>query len=176
MITISLEKCNDMISIKLNDNSLHKIKVRNVIISMKHPDEDLMKLKDEIDKIESPLSFSLTTRDFKDTISDATSYGDRITIEKHGQGPLILKFIRAHTNVCSEEYSNEDKIELKSSIGNNESFICTLHTLLLKCISVSIMNNRINVKCLNENKALLTSTIGDLINFTIVAENTSAIH
>ena len=175
-ISISLERGNDMISIKLNDHSLNKVKIRNVIISIKHPEEELLNLQKEIHEMKIPLSFSLTTRDFKDTISDATSYGDRITIEKHGSNPLILKFIRAHTNICSEEYNSEYKIDLHSELEENESFICTLHTLLLKCISVSIMNNKINIKCLSENRALLSSSIGDIIQFTILAENITALY
>lgn len=170
LISISLEAGNDMIQIKLNDNELNKVKIRNVIISEKMPDESLQQIEKEISELSIPLSFSLTTRDFKDTISDATSYGDKITIEKHGKCPLVLKFIRAHTNICSEEYKDESKIDLESEL-EDDSFICTLHTLLLKCISVSITNNKVNIKCLPENRALLSSSIGDLITFTILAEN-----
>lgn len=173
MISISLEAGNDMIQIKLNDNELNKTKIRNVIISEKRPDEVLQNLENEINQLVPPLSFSLTTRDFKDTISDATSYGDKITIEKHGSCPLILRFIRAHTNICSEEYNDETKIDLDTNL-EDESFICTLHTLLLKCISVSITNNKVGIKCLPNNKAILSSSIGDLINFSILAENHSS--
>ena len=170
---ISLESCSDMIQVKLTDNSLQKIKLRNIVISERLPDETLLSTENDIQTANVQLEFTLTTRDFKDTISDATNYGDKITIEKHGDGPLILKFMRAHTNICSEEYSNDTKIDLKSSLEANDSFICVLHTILLKCISVSVINNKINIRCLSNNRAILSSSIGELIDFTIFAENLS---
>uniref|UniRef100_A0A6C0LKP3 Proliferating cell nuclear antigen PCNA N-terminal domain-containing protein n=1 Tax=viral metagenome TaxID=1070528 RepID=A0A6C0LKP3_9ZZZZ len=177
-ISICLEQGNDMITIMLHDNNLDKVKRRFIIISEKIPSEELLSLDKDIDDISTsaPLSFSLTTRDFKDTISDATNYGDKITIEKHGDGPLVLKFIRAHTNICAEEYNDNNKIDLTSELEDDESFICTLHTLLLKCISVSIVNNKVNIKCIGENKAMLSSNIGDVISFTIIAENLTHVY
>lgn len=170
LISILLERGNDMIQIKLTDKGLNKIKTRNVIISEKQPDDSLRGVHSEIKNLDSPLTFSLTTRDFKDTISDATSYGDKITIEKHGESPLILRFIKAHTNVCSEEYNDESKIDLESNL-DDDSFICILHTLILKSISVSIINNKIKIKCLPNNGALLSSSIGELIDFSVLVIN-----
>lgn len=170
-INISLESCSDMIQIKLSDNSLQKVKIRNVIISERLPEGDLLNIKKDISDSVVQIDFTLTTRDFKDTISDATNYGDKITIEKHGNNPLLLKFMKAHTNICSEEYNNESKIDLKSNLEENDSFMCILHTILLKCISVSVINNSINIRCLHDNKAILSSSIGELIDFTIMAEN-----
>lgn len=169
-IFISFESSSDMLRIRLNDTTLAKVKTRDVIISDKMADDALLGVEQEIKDTESPLSFSLTTRDFKDTIADATSYGDKIRIEKHGASPLCLIFSRVHTNICTEEYSDPDKINLECTLDENDSFLCVLHTMLLKCISVSVISNKVNIKCLSNNRAVLTSQLNDLLDFSIFAE------
>ena len=170
-IKISLEEGNDMINIELYDNTLHKIKKRGIITSESLPEELLQNVERELRESSCPISFSLTTRDFKDTVADAGNYGDKITIEKHGLGPLLLKFIKAHTNICSEEYTSSSKIDLISDLDETESYRCTLHTHLLKELSVSIVNNKVNIKCLKNNKAIISSSISDIIDFSIFADN-----
>lgn len=169
-ISIILSEGSDMLKIKLNDSTLAKVKTREVIVSDRIADDELLTIDDELNENNKVLSFSLTTRDFKDTIADATSYGDKIRIEKHGFSPLYLTFSRAHTNICTEEYNDPDKIDLESNLEEKDSFLCILHTMLLKCISVSVISNKVNIKCLTNNRAILTSGLNDLISFSIFAE------
>lgn len=173
-VMISFAEGSDMLKIRLNDSNLTKIKTRDVIVSDKIADDELLTIEQEIRDCDSSLSFSLTTRDFKDTIADATSYGDKIRIEKHGKAPLCLTFSRAHTNICTEEYGDPDKINLDCNLEDNDSFLCILHTMLLKCISVSVISSKVNIKCLSNNKAILTSHLNDLLEFSIFAEKLSA--
>lgn len=176
-ILITFESGSDMLKIRLNDNILSKTKIREVIVSDKMADDALLNVADEIAGIESVLSFSLTTRDFKETIADATSYGDKIRIEKHGNSPLCLTFSKAHTNLCTEEYTDAEKIDLDCNLDENDSFLCVLHTMLLKCISVSVINNKVSIKCLLNNRAILTSQlsqVNDLLVFSIFAEKLQA--
>lgn len=172
-ILITLEAGVEMLKIQLNDNVLSKTKIREIMVSDKIADEELLNIEDEIKENNTILSFSLTTRDFKETITDATSYGDKIKIEKHGDSPLCLTFSKTHTNICTEKYNDSDKIDLVSNVDDNESFLCVLHTMILKCISVSVINNKIGIQCFNNNKALLTSQLShmnDLLVFSIFAE------
>jgi len=172
-ITFSYEKGDDMLQIRLDNASLGKIETRNVLICVKSPDENLLSLQQEMNSKTPIIDFTLPIREFKETVCSVCTFGDRFRIEKHGHGPLTISFSRTHTNACTDEFSEGDKIEMVHTLDPNESFSCHLHSLLLKSIAVSIINSKINIKCFNNNVALISSTITDICKFYIMAEKNS---
>ena len=168
--TFSYERGDDMLQIRLDNSNLGKIETRNVLICLKTPDEELYSVINEITTKKSVIKFSLPIREFKETVCSVCCYGDRFRIEKHGNGPLTIAFSRTHTNNCTDEFTDPEKIMLIHSITDNQSFSCHLYAMLLKAIAVSIINSKVDIQCYDNNIALISSTISDICTFHIMAE------
>lgn len=166
-IVIIYETIDNMLQIKLNNTKMSKIDTRNVLMHNISPDDDLLELEEKINDLKSILSFTLPPKDFKDTITDIVSYCDKVRLEKHGNGPLVLIFSKAHTNNCETEYTDPDKIELSHTLTENQSYKCEFLTTLLKSISVSIANSPVKIKCMENNEAIISYNIEDIITFNI---------
>jgi hypothetical protein len=169
-VSITYEECEENITIILNDLVLGKEKNYFVSVSNIEPGYNYSEIEKFIKEVDVRLSFSLSVKDFKETISDALHYGDKISIEKHGCAEMEIKFEKVCTDICIERYKDNDKINLISNIPDDESFRCCLHTITIKAITNSIINNSINIKCLDQNQAIFIIKILDIITLTIYAE------
>jgi len=167
-ILITFESNGEVLKFKLNDEEIKKIKTRSVGVNMKHPDDNLQEVEKDIEEANISLSFYLTTRDFKDTVADAASYGERIFIEKCGEGPLILKLSNVK-DIGIETYMDGTKIGLECELEEKEVYSCSLHTILLKSLAISVAST-IYFRCMHGNRAILSTKIADLVDFTIYAE------
>jgi hypothetical protein len=154
----------------LNDLVLCKEKKYFVAAASIEPGYNYTEMEKFVEGADFRLSFSLTVKDFKETISDALHYGDKISIERHGTEEMEIKFEKVCTDICVERYKDSEKINLISNIMDDESFRCCLHTITIKAITNSIINNTINIKCLEQNRAIFNIKILDIISFYIYAE------
>ena len=170
-ITIAYEHSDDMLQIRLDNNNIGKIETRNVLVNIRDIDDELSSVLNEINNDKHVLSFSLPAKEFKELICSVCSYGDKFKIEKHGHGPLTISFSRTHTNNCTDEFTDSDKISLFHNLTEKQTFTCQLYAILLKSIAGSIVNSKVMLKCFNDNIAIISSTITDICDVYIIAEN-----
>lgn len=166
-IQINYETVDNMLQIKLSNAKMSKEDTRDVLMCSKVPDDGLLNLEKKVNMILPVLSFSLPPKDFKDTITDIINYSDRFTLEKHGDGPLVFTFPKAHVNKCETEYNDPDKIALTHTLKENDSFNCVFYTSLLKSVSTSVANSNITFKCMDGNDAIIAYNIENVITFNI---------
>ena len=88
------------------------------------------------------LSFRLSSKDFKKTVTDISNYSTSMTIEKFGTKPLQITYTKENKLQYAESYRDPDKIFLVHDLKVNESFVCTLDDIsvaksITSCASVS---------------------------------------
>jgi hypothetical protein len=169
-ITITYEESDDYISITLLDIALGKEKKYAISASNIEPGYNYNDMERFVDNVDVRLAFSLSVKDFKETISDALHYGDKISIEKHGAEDMEIKFEKVCTDICIERYTDSEKINLISNIKEDESYRCCLHTVTIRAITNSIINNVINIKCLDQNQAIFNIKLLDILSLYVYAE------
>jgi len=168
-ISIEYENnCNncfdDSVRIKLIDMNLGREKKYTIPASVDATiPESYMYIHDRIFNTNVRLSFKLSVKDCKETIADASHYGAAISIEKHGNNDMEIKFEKISTDACTETYRDDKKIGLNHNISENESFSCTVHTVTIKALTSGMMNNDIWIKCLDGNDAILHVGISESI-------------
>lgn len=173
-ITLSYENGYDMLQIRLDNNAISKIENRNVLVSVRTPDPDVISILEDINRTDHIISFSLPAREFKELVCSVCCYGDRFKVEKHGNGPLMITFSRTHTTNCIDEFMDGDKIQLFHTLTDKQTFTCQLYAMLLKSIAGSIINSKVNIKCYDNNIACIQSNITDICTVSIMAEKNDA--
>jgi hypothetical protein len=118
-----------------------------------------------------PIEFTLTAKQFKKSISDASNFSDNITFEKLGQHPLQLTYARSNL-IYHEIYRSSEKIHLRSAISDNETFRTTIKLLNIKSLAASMVTDDVRILCREDadilfrsaldEKALVVSTITKL--------------
>ena len=168
-INISYDTEDAMLYFKYENTAMGKTETRGVLVNKREVPEPLL---DSIRLInETPvLKFCLPIRDLKDTIADVICYADNFNIVKHGTGTLILSFSKIHTNTCETEYTNPSLIDLENNLDENESFNTQINTSTLKSLSISVTNNKVIIKCYDNNLTVLNSNINDIITFNIITK------
>jgi hypothetical protein len=146
-----------------------------ISLSYYPPDAELYEIK-EIITPESlltnfPIEFTLTAKQFKKSIGDASNFSDNITFEKLGDHPLQLTYSKCNL-IYHEIYRSPKKINLRSSISSNETFRTTIKLLNIKSLAASMVTDDIRILCREEadilfrsaldEKALVVSTITKL--------------
>jgi hypothetical protein len=93
-----------------------------------------------------PIEFTLTAKQFKKSITDASSYSDTITFEKLGAHPLQLTYNK--TNMAyNEVYRAADKIHLRSSVPGGATFRCTVKIDNVKPLASSMVTDDVRILC-----------------------------
>lgn len=132
-----------------------------IYVSNVDTDLDLFAARDEIptDDLMSqksyPLQFTMSSRQFKKTISDAQAYHDTITIEKIIDNPMRISY-KKHNVVYNEIYFNDQSIGLVSA---NTDFMCKAKIANLKSLVSSIVTDKITIMCRETNDILICSEI-----------------
>jgi len=137
-----------------------------IALSTYPADEDLY----EIDKlitpqallINFPIEFTLTAKQFKKSISDASNFSDMLTFEKLGIYPLQLTYAKSNL-IYNEVYRSPDKIKLRSNIKENEIFRTTIKILNIKSLAASMVTDDIRILCREEADILFRSAIDEKV-------------
>ena len=133
-----------------------------VTLSAYTPDDDLY----EAEKILTaeglianfPIEFTLTAKQFKKSISDASSYSDTITFEKLGAHPLQLTYNKSNM-MYNEVYRTADKVCLRSSVADTSTFRCTVKIANVKSLASSMVTDDVRIMCREEGDILFRSAI-----------------
>jgi hypothetical protein len=159
------------------DNELSKEMCYRTNISLLLPDEELFCVENEIPSEQEddnsdlyPVQFTLSSKQFKKSISDASSYSDTIDIIKTIDKPLNLTYIASNI-VYREKYMDPEKIKLISNLKENETFQRTVRLQNIKGLSSSIVTDTVSIMCSKKEDLLLKSIIDErktMIVYTFV--------
>ncbi len=121
-----------------------------------------------------PLSFQLSAKQFKRSITDAVAFSKFLTIEKISKHPLQFTYMTNGTSY-NEVYRSESKINLVSNIADGASFRCKIDISNIKTLSTSMVTESVRIYCREtddilfrfslDGKTLIVNTI------TTVAKN-----
>ena len=162
-ITI-LQQFDDLncLIIVLKDSELEKECNYKFTISSYEPDADLYEaeasLTPEALETNYPIEFTLTAKQFKKTISDATNYSDSITFEKIGNYPLQITYARANV-VYNEVYRSPEKIRLRTSVGEGSAFRARVKIANVKSLAASMVTDDVRILCREDSDILFRSAL-----------------
>jgi hypothetical protein len=107
-----------------------------------------------------PIEFTLTAKQFKKSISDASNFSDMITFEKLGIHPLQLTYAKSNL-IYNEVYRSPEKIKLRSSIQETDIFRTTIKLLNIKSLAASMVTDDIRILCREDADILFRSAIDE---------------
>lgn len=110
--------------------------------------------------INFPIEFTLTAKQFKKSISDASNFSDMLTFEKLGIYPLQLTYAKSNL-IYNEVYRSPEKIKLRSNIQENEIFRTTIKILNIKSLAASMVTDDIRILCREDADILFRSAIDE---------------
>lgn len=110
--------------------------------------------------INFPIEFTLTAKQFKKSISDASNFSDMLTFEKLGIHPLQLTYAKSNL-IYNEVYRSPEKIKLRSNIQENEIFRTTIKILNIKSLAASMVTDDIRILCREDADILFRSAIDE---------------
>ncbi len=160
---------DDYLVMQCNDPILAKVKERRIAVCRVSYEMDVKNIDIGFADEDIKVGFTLPIKDFKDTVSDASNSGDRLTVEKHGNQQLTLSFSGSHSNRGNDAYTEGDKIEMRSTLQEVDYFKCCIHIFTLKALCGSSQTQKVTINCLEENTAIVSMKIGDLIDFEVEA-------
>ena len=163
------------LEIEFKDADIDKDCTYRVALSAYLPDEDLYEaehaLTAEALKTQFPVEFTLTAKQFKKTVIDASNYSETVTIEKVGQHPLQITYARSGM-MYNEVYRTGDKIKLRSSVIAGDVFRATVKVANVKSLASSMVTDDVRILCRQDKdlvfrsaldaKALVVSTLARL--------------
>lgn len=131
-----------------------------VTLSAYAPDEDLYEAESVLRELTLtfPIEFTLTAKQFKKSISDASAYSESVTFEKLGAYPLQLTYARSNMSY-NEVYRNSEKIRLRSSVGDGAAFRCTVRVANVKSLAASMVTDDVRILCREDGDILFRSAI-----------------
>lgn len=123
------------------------------------PDEELYAaekgLDDESIAAGFPISFCLSTAQFKKSMSDSSNYSDKISIEKLGSEPLQLNCARSCIQY-NEVYREPGRIRLRTTLDSSTDFRCTLKLSNVKSFAGAMAAaKQINLYCREDGDLLI---------------------
>jgi hypothetical protein len=144
------------LTIIFKDSEIEKECKYKIILSSFAEDDDLY----EAERIgnEFMIEFTLTAKQFKKTINDASNYSETITFEKIGDNPLHITYVKSNI-VYNEVYRSPDKISLKSNVSSNVSFRSTIKINNIKALASSMVTDEIKILCKSDEDILFKSVI-----------------
>ena len=133
-----------------------------IALSSYPPDEELY----EAEKLLSPtalisnfpIEFTLTAKQFKKSISDASNHSETITFEKLGIHPLQLTYAKSNM-IYNEVYRSPEKINLRSAITENMTFRATIKIINVKSLSSSMVTDDVRILCREDADILFRSAL-----------------
>ena len=105
-----------------------------------------------------PIEFTLSAKQFKKSISDASNYSEMLTFEKLGAHPLQLTYARANL-VYNEVYRSAAKIRLRSAVSEGTIFRATVKIANVKSLASSMVTDDVRILCREDDDILFRSAI-----------------
>ena len=118
-----------------------------------------------------PINFTLTSNQFKKSITDANSIDEVITIEKSGDSNLKFTTSPGKEVVYSEIYNSNNKIKLQSNIDVSSSFRCSFAGKNIKFITSNLVDGYVKVFVSEIQDLILHFAIEKLQIFTFIQIN-----
>lgn len=109
-----------------------------------------------------PIQFTLSAKQFKKEISDASVYSDTVTIEKLGSHPLQWTFTKVGLRYHSV-YRTAAKIRLYSEVKDGQTFACTLKVANVKSLATSLVADDIRILARETGDILFRSAVDDKV-------------
>jgi hypothetical protein len=149
-------------------------------VSALDPDPELTDAEKEIipeklsgAKNEFPIQFTLTAKQFKKEVTDASNYSETISFEKLGDDyPLQLTYVNQQKVTYNGVYRNSTKIALHSSIPEGATFRCAVKLANVKSLAASMVTDSMRIYARETGDILFRSAIED--NILIVSTLTNA--
>ena len=108
-----------------------------------------------------PIEFTLNSKHFKKTITDAANHSNTITFEKIADHPFLCSY-ESPSVIFKGMYLDSEKIKLRCSV--DESFFrCSVPIVNIKPLSSSIFTNDIRILCRKNDDILFISFLDDNI-------------
>lgn len=107
-----------------------------------------------------PVVFTLTAKQFKKSIGDASNYTDAITYEKLGSHPFQLTYAKGGM-MGNEVYRSAEKINLQSTVPDGTSFRAKVKIANVKSLASSMVTNDVRIYCREDDDILFRSAIDD---------------
>lgn len=140
------------------DSDIEKECNYKIILSSYNEDDDLYDAESVLKNEDFLIEFSLTAKQFKKTINDASNYSETITFEKISDNPLQLTYAKSNI-VYNEVYRSGDKISLKSNVPINSTFRATIKINNIKSLASSMVTDEIRILCRSDEDILFRSVI-----------------
>jgi len=105
-----------------------------------------------------PIEFTLSAKQFKKSISDASNYSELITFEKLGTHPLQLTYAKSNL-VYNEVYRSAAKIRLRSAVNEGTIFRATVKIANVKSLASSMVTDDVRILCREDDDILFRSAL-----------------
>ena len=105
-----------------------------------------------------PVEFTLTAKQFKKVIGDASNYSETVTFEKVGTNPLQLTYAKADMTY-SGVFHSDLKIRLNSRVPDGTTFRATVKIANVKSLATSMVTDDVRVLCREDADLLFRSAI-----------------
>ena len=105
-----------------------------------------------------PIEFTLSAKQFKKSISDASNYSETLTFEKLGAHPLQLTYARSNV-VYNEVYRVPAKIQLRSAVADGAIFRATVKVANVKSLASSMVTDDVRILCREDADILFRSAL-----------------
>jgi hypothetical protein len=140
------------------DSEIEKECNYKIVLSSYSEDDDLYDAENVLKNDEFLIEFTLTAKQFKKTINDASNYSETITFEKISDNPLQLTYAKSNITY-NEVYRASDKIALKSNVEINSTFRATIKLNNIKSLASSMVTDEIRILCRSDEDILFRSVI-----------------
>lgn len=109
-----------------------------------------------------PIKFTLPYKFFKKDINDYCGLATRLTIEKHGEGPLYYSY-RSKNNKVRHigPFRNPNKIQLHSTISKDDIFATSFYLADVKSLSSSLISDDITIAADQFNDLIFTAYLDE---------------
>jgi hypothetical protein len=152
----------ERLNIIFQDPVLDKDCNYGVTLSAYPADEDLFEAEALLDPERLatlyPLEFTLTAKQFKKSVSDASNYTETIAYEKIGKHPFQMTYTKANLTY-NEVYRSDEKIQLRASIPEGSTFRCSIKVADLKSLAASMVTDDVRILCSETSDLLCRSAI-----------------
>lgn len=105
-----------------------------------------------------PIEFTLSAKQFKKSIGDASNYSETLTFEKVGLHPLQLTYAKVNM-VYNEVYRSAAKIALRSAVPEGAIFRATVKIANVKSLASSMVTDDVRILCREESDIMFRSAI-----------------
>ena len=159
-----------LLGLPLSDINSTKCRYK-IDVAIIEQDEELFNAENDIPGSDNslelyPVQFTLNSKQFKKTISDASSYSEIINIEKSNTVPLQITYDKVNIRY-REVYMDSEKIKLKSGLRDGCAFKCMIRLSNIKSLASSMVTDNVTIMASDKQDILLRSVIDD----KVLAEN-----